>query len=618
MKLNIKMLLFSIGLMVLMTVTLTAVSLYSFRHFSLVMAQEHNRTAAEIIRLNLTQAMVNGVIDKRSNFLQQLSHIEGLDYARVVRGPDVVRQFGPGLPNEHANDEIEREVLRTGKPFYEVGEDGFEAHFRSTIPYIASNQGAVNCLQCHEAEEGAVLGVVTLTTTISHLKTNAITVVGVMVAAIALFMLVALIFLRRMISPLVLTASEVQHAVECAGKGDFSRRITRRTNDEIGQIADDINRLTSLLQQSFSGICRNVSQLLHTTSEGGRNLLTGTIHMVSGLVDVAHFKQAIEEDETRHEVYARLAEIVVERFGMQHFSIYEVDAAKNRMTAVMVDGTADGEIHWCSRQILLRSNTCRACRTGHLIDGIETPGLCTAFSPDESGWAHVCIPIMQSGTVGSVLQLVAKTEDTDALRENVTLIRAYVREAAPVLEAKRLMDTLRASSLTDAMTGLHNRRFLDEYVETLTASTHRRQSHLSILMLDMDYFKKVNDTHGHDAGDSVLKGLAKILSQSVRASDLVIRYGGEEFMLILQDTDGATAEQVAEKVRETVATTKFQIPGNVLNKTVSIGVADYPGDGDSLWQVIKYADVALYKAKDGGRNRVVRFQPEMWEDSENF
>jgi diguanylate cyclase (GGDEF)-like protein len=174
------------------------------------------------------------------------------------------------------------------------------------------------------------------------------------------------------------------------------------------------------------------------------------------------------------------------------------------------------------------------------------------------------------------------------------------------------MDTLRESTLRDPMTGLHNRRFLEEYIDTVVATAQRRKSQVSVLMLDLDYFKKVNDTHGHDAGDAVLKTLAKVLVECVRTSDLVIRYGGEEFLIILLDTGENYADEVAEKIREAVEATKFQVPGGTLQKTISVGVADFPKDSDTFWQAMKYADVALYQAKERGRNRVIHFAPEMW------
>jgi diguanylate cyclase (GGDEF)-like protein len=136
---------------------------------------------------------------------------------------------------------------------------------------------------------------------------------------------------------------------------------------------------------------------------------------------------------------------------------------------------------------------------------------------------------------------------------------------------------------------------------------------IAFMMLDLDYFKMVNDTYGHDAGDSVLKALSRVLTESVRTSDYVIRYGGEEFLILLQETDAAAAVDVAEKIRAAVEDLKVQVAGGLLQKTISIGISGYPEDSDTFWQAVKYADVALYHAKDIGRNRVVRFTKALWE-----
>lgn len=620
MKLNTKSLVFLVGIMITMIVILALVSLASFREFSIRAAREHTRTAAEIIRVNLTEAMLNGVIDKREHFLKRIADVEGLTSVRVVRGDQVNRQFGGGLSAEGPRDEIERMVLETATAHYELVGGPLHPEFRATIPYVATSKGAVNCLNCHQVPEGAVLGAVTLTTSIAHMKRDAIYTVLGLVAVVAVFAIIAVMFYRRMLRPLILTAGEIQHAVERASEGEFSARIKRRTDDEIGQIAEDFNRLASTLEDKIGLIRSNVAQLIQNPNNGHGNLLASTTDMVGGLVRVAHFKQAIEEDENATEVYARISEVLVKDLNIPECSIYEVDPSKNRMIPVFIDGQASEECRWCDRQILVRTNACRAARTGHIIDAVDTPHLCNAFDEASmaAGKTHICLPVIQSGTVGSVIQMVVARESANLLQAQVPLVQAYLREAAPVLQAKRLMDTLRESTLRDALTGLHNRRFLEEYVETLIASAKRRGTDLSVLMLDLDYFKKVNDTHGHDAGDTILRELAKIFTQNVRASDLVIRYGGEEFMIILQDTPAAAAAIVAEKIRKAVEAHKFHVAGGVLQKTISIGLATYPTDGDALWQVIKYADVALYRAKETGRNRAVSFDPSMWKDGEQY
>lgn len=206
-----------------------------------------------------------------------------------------------------------------------------------------------------------------------------------------------------------------------------------------------------------------------------------------------------------------------------------------------------------------------------------------------------------------MLQLVVPPGDHARVSGIVPNIGLYLREAAPVLEAKRLMETLRESTMRDPMTALHNRRFLEESVDMLVGQAVRRKSGFTVMMLDIDYFKSINDTYGHDAGDAMLKALAEMLTRSVRSSDYVIRYGGEEFLILLQETTGEAATAVAEKIRSAVAELKVQTSGGILQKTISIGISCYPDDSDTFWQVVKFADVALYHAKETGRNRVIRF-----------
>ena len=399
-----------------------------------------------------------------------------------------------------------------------------------------------------------------------------------------------------------------------AQAGDFKAVVKMRTNDEIGEIADDMNLLLRFLDRGLHQIGDNVSQLTNRTPKPGENLLTATIDAVDILTKAAHFKQAIEEDETKGEVYKRLARVLKNEYRIEEFSIYEAVPNKNQVAAQLVDGELADSTRWCDPEILIRPDACRACRTGHQVDGVTTFEICNSFRPpaEVGPRTHVCMPMIQSGSVGSVLQIVLKPEDAARIHEQLPFISVYLREATPVIEARRLMDTLRDANLRDPMTGLNNRRFLEEFVDTLVASVQRRKTTLAILMLDLDYFKMVNDTHGHDAGDTVLKELAKVLKQCVRSSDMVIRYGGEEFLIILQEIESAASIAIAETIRQRVEAMKIQIGALTLQKTISIGVAEYPKDSETFWQAVKFADVALYRAKETGRNRVVRFTPDMW------
>ena len=600
---------------------LVAISLFAFRTFSIASSTEHIRTAAEIVRVGLTESMINGVIDQREGFLKRLMEVQGLSSARVHRSNHVVEQFGEDTVETLPTDDIENMVLADGLARYEVVEDNGDTFFRGTIPFTATTTGTPNCLQCHQVNEGDVLGVVTISMSIGSLKDKALFTVAGIIGTVGGFSVLALLLVRRMIKPLTLTADNVKEAVHRAVEGDFTTNVKKLTNDEMGEIALDMNRLLSFLDEGLNAIGANVMRLTNRAPQAGENLLDATTDMVDGLTRASIFKQAIEEDETKDEILQRLAQVISKDYGITEYSIYEIDQQKKKqMTPTIVDGDLDSSCRWCDQQILVRNDACRARRTGHVIDGITAPDICYSFQPPEGCENHryLCIPVIQAGSVGNVVQLVAKPGCGPDILEQVPFIQVYLREAAPVLETKRLMATLKESSLRDPMTGLSNRRFLEEYIDTLVANADRRQIGLTIMMLDLDHFKMVNDTYGHDAGDDVIKALAKALRQSVRASDMVIRFGGEEFLVVLVDSVGDPAHDVAEKIRTTIEGMEVTTAGTKIKKTISVGMAEYPKDADTFWQTLKFADVALYQAKEQGRNRVIHFEESMWTDDVSY
>ncbi|MGE3147094.1 MAG: diguanylate cyclase, partial [Pseudorhodoplanes sp.] len=182
------------------------------------------------------------------------------------------------------------------------------------------------------------------------------------------------------------------------------------------------------------------------------------------------------------------------------------------------------------------------------------------------------------------------------------------------VKRKRYNDHLRASvtqtiemAVTDALTGLHNRRYLDNHLRTLFDRAVTRRRSLSVMITDIDRFKSVNDRWGHDGGDEVLKEFARRLRKNVRGIDLACRFGGEEFVVVMPDTDGVVAEKVAERVRAEIAAAPFVVgkAGDTIEVTVSVGVSELRRVGDTVEDLMKRADLALYEAKAGGRNRVV-------------
>ncbi len=175
---------------------------------------------------------------------------------------------------------------------------------------------------------------------------------------------------------------------------------------------------------------------------------------------------------------------------------------------------------------------------------------------------------------------------------------------------ERLRDNVQQSmemAITDGLTGLHNRRYMESHLGTLVDQASMRGKPLAVLVLDIDYFKAVNDTWGHDAGDEVLREFAQRLRKSVRGIDLVCRLGGEEFVVVMPDTDAGVASIVAERIRNRVAGEPFAIHkgARAIDVTVSIGMAQRLGGDADADTILKRADQALYRAKRDGRNRVV-------------
>jgi two-component system cell cycle response regulator len=190
--------------------------------------------------------------------------------------------------------------------------------------------------------------------------------------------------------------------------------------------------------------------------------------------------------------------------------------------------------------------------------------------------------------------------------EMIARVRTQIRR-------KRYQEALRSNyqqsismALTDGLTGLYNRHYLNTHVTNMVQESIRNKKPLALMIMDMDHFKQVNDTYGHDAGDMVLKQLAGIIVNIVRSTDLAARFGGEEFVILMPETDTQAAMITANRVREQVEATPFKInaDGQTISKTISIGVATLHMQGDTGEELLKRADTMLYEAKNGGRNQV--------------
>lgn len=182
------------------------------------------------------------------------------------------------------------------------------------------------------------------------------------------------------------------------------------------------------------------------------------------------------------------------------------------------------------------------------------------------------------------------------------------------IRRKKYQDALKSNyrqtisrSITDGLTGLYNRHYLNNHLDNMVRQSLNNNKPMSIIILDMDHFKEVNDNYGHDIGDEVLKQIADTIIRSIRSSDLAARFGGEEFVVLMPETSNQQANEAAERIRKAMESTPIRVshPVGQLLKTVSIGVAFMNDMGDTGQAMLKRADEALYKAKHSGRNKVV-------------
>jgi diguanylate cyclase (GGDEF)-like protein len=177
-------------------------------------------------------------------------------------------------------------------------------------------------------------------------------------------------------------------------------------------------------------------------------------------------------------------------------------------------------------------------------------------------------------------------------------------QAAVAINKAQLWDM----AVTDSLTGLYVRRY---FLVKLQEELHRAERYdniLSIVMADLDHFKNINDTYGHDAGDRVLKAIGKFLQQNIRDVDMVARYGGEEFVIMIPEAANDAAHILSERLRKQMSELKIE---DLPPITISLGIATYPFDGSDLADLIKKADAAMYAAKRDGRNRVVKYSPDI-------
>ncbi len=218
------------------------------------------------------------------------------------------------------------------------------------------------------------------------------------------------------------------------------------------------------------------------------------------------------------------------------------------------------------------------------------------------------LPCLQQDQDVRHLLVIASRFAEQSLAGCQDLLSLIAEQVAIKLDLARSHDKIRQMALQDSLTGIANLRAFENAFATMHERAKRRNGPLGLVVCDIDHFKKVNDTFGHPCGDLVIRTVADVLAREIRAVDLVARTGGEEFRILLEDADGASTAEVAERIRSRIAALRIPWQGQVLGVTISMGTATFQHDDMPRQDLIGYADQALYRAKRGGRDRVCHWK----------
>jgi len=324
--------------------------------------------------------------------------------------------------------------------------------------------------------------------------------------------------------------------------------------------------------------------------------------IIEKLRSLITFRHYIEQEKNIAEVYERLKILLTQKFKLQNFVIYEVSNSKNKMYKV-VEVFRDPifkEFVFCPDV----PENCECVRVGGVVCNLIPEEMCRYMKEDI---CYLCIPIKGEGNLIGIVMFLFRECDESLKDLVIYQVVPYLEIAFSVITVKKYAEILKKAALHDYLTGLYNRRVLEDFITHFEALALRQRKKVGVLMLDLDHFKQINDIYGHRAGDEVLRQVALIIKNNLRKSDIAIRYGGEEILLLLNDIQKDSLFDTAEKIRKTVAKTEIFYEDKVIKVTVSIGAALFSDVGSRLEETIKYADKALYEAKSLGRNKVVIF-----------
>ncbi|HZS33555.1 MAG TPA: diguanylate cyclase [Methylomirabilota bacterium] len=385
-------------------------------------------------------------------------------------------------------------------------------------------------------------------------------------------------------------------ATERLAAGELDARAEVAGTDEIGALARALNAMAVRL----GGMVIAEREARHALASRVDALVAERTHEVELLRQLSELLQACA---TAEEAYAVMGQLCGQLFPDASGTVLVTAPTRDGLAAVAGWGAVSG------RRDRFDLDECWALRRGriHRVDDAAASPACPHLGEPPPA-AFLCVPLAAQGETLGLFSLAARSGPAPAgIGEGQARLAITVAEQfALALANLRLRETLRGQSIRDPLTGLFNRRYMEETLERELSRAEREQRALALILLDIDRFKRFNDTYGHVAGDAVLAAIGGLLRGLSRAGDIACRYGGEEFVLILPEAPLPDARRRAEEIREAIRDLAV-IHGGVRLEPVrcSIGIAGFPEHGAASETLLRAADVALYRAKREGRDQVV-------------
>ena len=599
----------------LIFISVVVITIFSFKKYTQEQTIFSAKMVSDMVQSTLSSNIKNEENHNIDSLLSSLSHIKNFNNVSLIRSETLLKQFGDNTNKKVS--QLDKQALSSGEMKYKIVDDKNATNLEISIPIKAVWTNSNDCSKCHSVNFGDTLAVVSIDMKLSDFSDLNLSSIYLIPLIVLIGIILLLILFYNTLKQYLTIFDSLTKSLNSVVVGKF-KKIPYPVNStkETVTLIDNFNKLFGTFKETSLFIEKKLKGFIGTSNNHGNlSHFEASKEIISNLSNLYQFKKEIELDNTKDEIFDRLSEVFVNQFNLKNFNFIKINSLTNKIKVIK----EHGNLFYCKGHILEHPEDCRASRTKNDVVSIDYHYSCPYFKLTDK--FHYCLSTSITKDINLIINfLFDSKEELENIKDNITFIKSYINEAAPSIEAKILMEALQESAFRDGLTGLYNRKFLEEHTKKLIPQAKRQNYNIAVLLLDMDHFKAVNDEYGHDIGDKVLKELSRILTETVRESDIVIRYGGEEFMVLLVNIVSVEAAMdVANKIRIKVSENEIDVyAGSKLRKTISIGLSMFPQDSTNLESVIKNADIALYEAKNKGRNQVVRFTNEQISSVELF